>query len=60
MSYVTGYVVTLTEHTPTRDGTDINTYHIITESFLDALKILENAELNFTVFINVSITTLRK
>lgn len=53
------FLVTITERTPTEDGTDVNTYHVTCESMMDAVRLVTNAEYDFTVFVNVNIARIK-
>lgn len=50
------FIITITEHAPTPDGTDVNSYHQHADTMQEALRILDDQDVNFTVWINVSIT----
>lgn len=55
------FVVTLTERTPTLpEEKDVNTYTLRFTSMWEVLDFLEGAELNYTCWVNVSITFIKE
>lgn len=54
------YAVTIVQQAPAEGNKDAILPHtIVVNSMLEALKRVEDAELNFTLFVNVTITPLR-
>lgn len=50
------FVVTITERTPTeRSNDDIVSHAVTVSDMLEVASIIENAEINFTVFVSVVI-----
>jgi hypothetical protein len=54
------YIVTVTERTPTPDGTDVNSYHVKVPTFQAALDLLSDQDANFTVWVTTSITFVKE
>lgn len=54
------FLVTVTERTPTPDGTDVNSYHVIKNDMFEVASFLQDCELNWAVFVNVSITHIKE
>jgi len=54
------FLVTITERTPTEDGTDVNSYHVIKKDMFEVSTFLEEQELSWTVWVNVSITYIKE
>ncbi len=54
------YIVTITERTPTPpEQKEVVTHHVICESMFDAVKLLEEGEMNFTCWVNVNIAYVK-
>lgn len=49
------YLLTMVTREPTEDQTDLVTHTIVVDGFLDALQILDDAEVNFTCWESVTI-----
>lgn len=49
------YLVCLTEHTPTKDGTDLHSTHFKATSLIEVARMLEDYEINFGCPVVISI-----